>query len=229
MRNPNDSEANEPLRKLDPTFCEMAVRMGGTSWGIEALSQREKALLCLLADICDHNLGLAFEMHFSMARANDVPLMAIKEVIFHAAPEAGYTNALPALVRFKELCKAHHLEEDIEEPAAQKSAVGSIPAEDLKRLDPRFEEAWRTGVTQQWLRPNLTLQERAILSIAAAVSNQTLGSPFKHFVAVALRQGVSTARSGAAISFMSEFGFGKAWQGLEALRSILPNERHQAA
>ncbi|MBV8523950.1 MAG: hypothetical protein JOY71_17815, partial [Acetobacteraceae bacterium] len=163
MRNPSDSEANEPLRKLDPTFCEMAVQMGGKSWGIEALSQREKALLCLLADICDHNFGLPFEMHFSMALANDVPLMAIKEVIFHAAPEAGYTNALTALVRFKELCKARHLAETADDPAAHTPAVDRVPVEALRQLDPRFEEAWRTGVTQQWIRPNLTLQERAIL------------------------------------------------------------------
>jgi len=44
------------------------------------------------------------------------------------------------------------------------------------------------AVLQQWERPQLTPKERAILSMAATVANQTLGAPFKYFVHVATRR-----------------------------------------
>jgi hypothetical protein len=79
MRKPSDPEASKGLFELDRTFAQMAVNMGEAVWGIETLSQREKALLCLMADICDHNVGQAFEMQIEMALANDVPLADIRE------------------------------------------------------------------------------------------------------------------------------------------------------
>ena len=177
MRKPSDPEANKGLFQLDPTFAEMAVSMGSDTWGIESLSQREKSLLCLIADICDHNLELAFEMHIEMAVANDVPLRAIREVIFEAAPHAGYSNALQALIRFKQVVKAKNYGE-VEGAGTANEDVNDDPSVSiLERLDalaPGFGKTWTVAVGQQWKRPNLSVKERTLLSVAADVINQTL-------------------------------------------------------
>lgn len=135
-----------------------------------------------MADICDHNVGLAFEMHIDMALANDVPLVDIREVIFHAAPEAGYTNALQALVRFKEVVKEKQLQEFKDDEAATGGGIPNDPKlhERLESLAHGFGETWAVAVEQQWQRCHLSIKERALLSIAADVSNQTLGEPFAY-------------------------------------------------
>jgi alkylhydroperoxidase/carboxymuconolactone decarboxylase family protein YurZ len=94
--NPNRSTIHDLLADGLQMLCQciafldkkVAVRMGETSWGIDALSQREKSLLSLMMDMCRRDFGSAFEMHVNMAVANDVSSIAIKEVIYHATTEA---------------------------------------------------------------------------------------------------------------------------------------------
>ncbi len=223
MRKPSDREANEGIFRLDPEYGQMAVRMGEAVWGIKALSQREKALLCLMMDICDHNLGLAFQMHVEMALANSVPLSAIKEVIFQAALEAGYTNALQALVRFHEI-RAELKDASVDaivNDGATDFGVDEPGGARMEALDPAFAALWRTRMAEQWSRPHLSHKERAYLSLAADVSNQTLGTPFGYHVRTALQHGAAPEDVRAIVRFIAEFGFSKAWQALEALRPIL--------
>ena len=224
MRKPADKAANKGLFQLDPTFGDMAVKMGSATWGIDTLSQREKALLCLMADVCDHNLGLAFEMHIEMALANDVPLRDIREVIFHAAPEAGYSNALQALIRFKQVAKERNYgkEEDDGKEDHDLSNRASDPGlnNKLDALAEGFSETWSVAVGQQWERPNLSMRERALLAIAADVINQTLGEPFSYRVRTARASGVSRVQIQDTIRFLAEFGASKAWQALSQLNHV---------
>ena len=227
MRKPSDRAANEGVFRLDPEYGQMAVRMGEAVWSIKALSQREKALLCLIMDICDHNLGLAFQMHVEMALANSVPLSAIKEVIFHAALEAGYTNVLQALVRFHEI-RAGLKDVSVDAIVNDEAADFKVDRSDQARmdgLDPAFAELWRARMAEQWSRPHLSKKERAYLSLAADVSNQTLGTPFAYHVRTALRYGGTAEEVRAVIRFIAEFGFSKAWQALQALRPTLNEDR----
>jgi 4-carboxymuconolactone decarboxylase len=221
MRKPSDPEASRGLFELDRTFGQMAVNMGEAVWSIGTLSQREKALLCLMADICDHNFGLAFEMHMEMALANDVPLVDIREVIFHAAPETGYTNVLQALIRFKEVInqKQQQLEDVGPEPDHAVPRDSSL-GERLDDLAPGFGATWATGVEQQWKRPHLSIKERALLSIAADVLNHTLGEPFAYRVRQALSHEVPIDHIRDTIRFVAEFSFTKAWEALERLSRL---------
>jgi alkylhydroperoxidase/carboxymuconolactone decarboxylase family protein YurZ len=221
MRKPSDKEAHAPLQQLDPTFCQMALKMGGVSWDIQELSQREKSLLCLISDICAGNFGLAFEMHVNMALANEVPTTAIKEAIYHSAPDAGYAMALQAIVRFKEIGEKINKPEVDDNQTASDQDSGQVLSKLPSHLDARFENAWKNGVGQQWTRPQLRPQERAILSIAAMVANQTFGEPFEYFVRTALQHGVTEDRLRAVICFLSEFSFPKSWLALNALRPTL--------
>jgi hypothetical protein len=116
-----------------------------------------------MMDICNHDIGLAFEMHIKMALANEVPRAAIKEVIFfHSATEAGYPSALAALVRFKEISNTLKLNDTEEsEPQVQQAETQLNSPEES--LDPRLDKVWKAGVMQQWSRPTLTEQERTAL------------------------------------------------------------------
>jgi alkylhydroperoxidase/carboxymuconolactone decarboxylase family protein YurZ len=223
MRKPSDPAANQGLFKLDSTFAHMAIKMGEATWGIQSLSQREKALLCLTADVCDHNVGLAFEMHIEMALANDVPLVDIREVIFHAAPEAGYTNSLQALIRFKQVVKEkQQTDPDLAEHGEWRDDRVSVAAirNRLDDLASGFGDTWTAAVVQQWRRPNLSTRERCLLSIGADVMNHTLGNPFAHHVNLALSHGVTREHILDAVRFMTEFGANKAWEAMDRLKEL---------
>lgn len=221
MLKPSDPEANRGLFQLDPEFGQMAVNMGSATWGIEALSRREKALLCLTADICDRNTGLAFEMHIAMALANDVPLADIREVILHAAPEAGYSNALQALIRFKQIAKEKgYGEVEVENEEPNETVQDSTVKDRLDSLASGFAQTWCVAVGQQWQRPQLNIRERCLLSICSHVIEQTLGEPFAYRVRLAISRGISHEEIQAAIHFLSEFGASKAWEALVRLQTV---------
>jgi hypothetical protein len=76
------------------------------------------------------------------------------------------------------------------------------------------------GVDLQWTRSHLSIGERALLSIAADVSNQTLDGPFAYHVRVALSHGVSNELIRDTIRFIAEFGMTKSWQALERLNGL---------
>src|ERR1035438_6392246 len=116
MRMPSDKVANAPVFTIDPTFGEMAVQMGEATWSIPELSQREKVLVCIAADVCTRDIELPLEIHVHMAAANQVPMDDVREAILQSAIEAGHTAALLALKKFKELCKKPNLGAGNNEP-----------------------------------------------------------------------------------------------------------------
>ena len=61
MRVPSDKEANKPVFDIDPEFGKMALAMGQVTWSIELLNQREKSFICLMYDICIHDLDWRFK------------------------------------------------------------------------------------------------------------------------------------------------------------------------
>jgi alkylhydroperoxidase/carboxymuconolactone decarboxylase family protein YurZ len=73
MRMPSDKQANAPVFEIDPVFGEIAVAMGQATWTIRELTNREKSLACLAADVYLRDLELPFRMHVEMALANGVP------------------------------------------------------------------------------------------------------------------------------------------------------------
>src|ERR1017187_10767962 len=92
MLRPSDKEANARVFTIDPTFGEMALQMGEATWSIPELSQREKVLVCIAADVCTRDIELPLEMHVQMAAANQVLMDDVREAILQSAIEAGHTE-----------------------------------------------------------------------------------------------------------------------------------------
>ena len=217
MRMPSDKAANAPVFEIDPAFGQMAVSMGQATWSIPELSQREKSLACISADVCVRDLGLPFEMHIQMALANDVPLSDVREAILHSAIEAGHTGTLVALSRFKEICakigKSIPTDETIPDGAHRFDYFAESAS-----IDSHFVHQWQSIMAEHWSRPGLNLKERAYISLAGNVLAGVLGTPFAHHVQLARAQGATNAQLGALFRFLSEYGFSKSWAAIEALR-----------
>ena len=216
MRMPSDKEANAPVFAIDPTFGEMAVQMGEATWSIPELSQREKVLICIAADVCARDIELPLEMHVQMAAANQVPMDDVREAILQSAIEAGHTAALLALKTFKELCKKIGLDgvaNDEQIPASLSFDYFS----NGELVDQGLTIMWKPIMEKHWSRPGLTLKERAYISLTGNVLQGVLGEPFQHNVTIARDHGASVDQVKALCRFLSEFGYSRAVSALAAL------------
>lgn len=220
MRMPSDKEANKPVFDIDPEFGAMAVAMGQATWSIPNLSLREKALICLMYDICMHDFGLPFEMHIEMALANEVPLADLHQAIVFSAADAGHSTTLGALVKFKEICGKLNLDFPTGRAEAVSSRVDYFGGLPPTEIDKDLAQMWCAPMARFWSCSGLSAKERAYLCLAANVAHQTLGVSFEHHVHLARANGADDAALTALMRFLSEFGFSKAWSATSALAKI---------
>ncbi len=216
----DDPGANRPVVWIDPDFAEAALRFASPSWELPELTDRQRSFLCIAADLCRGRLGLPFAMHVNMALKSGAKPAELKEVILHAAPDAGFTSALSAMLRLKLLTWRRGLRER-RRGAAQTAAAGAAP--DILALlppttDPALAEQFRRAILPIWLRPGLELEDRVLVTIACDVTQGTLGEPFSFHLAIADVAGVPRARLEQTVQFVSEYAFGRSWQGLLAMR-----------
>jgi 4-carboxymuconolactone decarboxylase len=210
MRMPSDEEANAPVFTIDPTYGEMAVQMGEATWSIPELSQREKVLVCIAADVCTRDVELPLEMHVQMAAANQVPMDDVREAILQSAIEAGHTAALLALKKFKELCKKLNLDG----VGNNQQIPGSLSFDyfsNSQLVDQGLTVMWKPTMEKHWSRPGLTLKERAYISLTGNVLHGVLGEPFQHNVTIARDHDASMDQVKALCRFLSEFGYSRAF------------------
>jgi alkylhydroperoxidase/carboxymuconolactone decarboxylase family protein YurZ len=220
MRMPSDKAANAPVFEVDPNFGEMAVAMGQATWSILELSQREKALACIAADICVRDLGLPFEMHVRMALANDVPLSHVREAILQSAIEAGHTGALVALTRFKEVCG--EIGESVPPNGSGPDGNHSFDYfAEAERIDGDLLQQWRAIMPAHWSQPGLDVKERIYISLTGNVLEGVLGAPFAHHVRLARAHGATDAQIRALFRFLSEYGFSRSWAAIDALAALV--------
>jgi alkylhydroperoxidase/carboxymuconolactone decarboxylase family protein YurZ len=215
MRMPSDKEANAPVFTIDPTFGEMAVQMGEATWSIPELSQREKVLICIAADVCTRDVELPLEMHVQMAAANQVPMDDVREAILQSAIEAGHTAALLALKKFKELCKKLNLD-----GVGNTEIPGSLSFDyfsNSRLVDQGLTVMWKPIMEKHWSRPGLTLKERAYISLTGNILQGVLGEPFQHNVTIARDHDAGVDQIKALCRFLSEFGYSRAVSALAAL------------
>lgn len=218
MRMPSDKEANAPVFAIDPTFGEMAVQMGEATWSIPELSQREKVLVCIAADVCTRDIELPLEMHVQMAAANQVLMDDVREAILQSAIEAGHTAALLALKKFKELCKKPNLGVGNNEPIPGSLSFDYFSNSQL--VDQGLTVMWKPIMEKHWSRPGLTLKERAYISLTGNVLHGVLGEPFQHNVTIARDHDASVDQIKALCRFLSEFGYSRAVSALAALSAL---------
>lgn len=213
----DDPKANRPVFLVDRDFGEAALRFANPSWEMPELSDKQRSFLCMAADMCRGWLGLPFMMHAKMALKSGAKRSELKEVILHAAPDAGFTIALSAMLRLKLLTWWRGLRERGQAPAAS----GEMPADIMSLLppgtDPAVAEQFRLGVLPIWQRGGLAFEDRVLVTLACDVTQRTLGAPFAFHLAIAEAADVPKATLQKAVMFVAEYAFGKSWEALAAM------------
>ncbi|WP_214416484.1 carboxymuconolactone decarboxylase family protein [Sphaerisporangium fuscum] len=218
---------------LDPVFAQMAVATVEHAWALPQLSDREKVLLAVTADVCQQSLGLPFEIHVRGGMARGVSTADIRALLRLISYDSGYHAALAALERLAEIEAADGLPRPDAEPLAPElllTGPGAAPTPlpepvraHLLALDPHFTEWFelqsrmRTGYGPG----TLSVRERAFVTMSIDVHYQTLDETFRIHTGRALGAGASHDDVRAVLRFNAQFGATRAWQAWKALNAHL--------
>jgi alkylhydroperoxidase/carboxymuconolactone decarboxylase family protein YurZ len=215
--------SQDAVAALDPDFGQMAVHIGRHAWGLPDLTMREKTFVFVAADLCNHNIQFPLQAHVMMGMSNGVAIDDVREAVRHLAPYVGYPTAAETMMRLIEIEKAAGVEREpggtpTEAPSAE------IPADVLdgvRPLDADFAGFLEHQFAERWARPNLTVRERALCTIAADVMNGTLEDSFRLHVDQALANGAGEEQVRAVLLLVSEYGIAKSWRAYAALDAHL--------
>ncbi len=207
------------VESIDADFAKMAVEVGQHAWGITALTMREKAFVFVAADLCARSLGFALQTHVSMARSQGVPLSALREAVRHLAPYVGYPTAAEALMA---LARLEDDKDNTESPTAGEPVdLSTTVLGQLELLDNDFGSFYHQQFVDRWARPELSIRERALTTLATDVLNQTLDDSFALHLDIALSHGAEIEQIRAVLLLVAEFGITKSWRAYRALRDTL--------
>jgi len=211
----------DALAALDPVFARDAAGVGQNLWGLTGLTMREKAFVCLTADLCHPHLGTPLAMHVQMALANDVEPEAIRELYRHLAPYVGYPILVSAFQRLTELGLPPA--QDVE-PVAPVPLTGALArlVDDLRDVDSGLAAFTADQLAQRWARPHLNARERALACLVVDVFNQTLGESLRVHAALARSAGATDDTLRDLLRGMAEFGLPRAWAAARALERACP-------
>lgn len=210
------------MTALDPVFDQMLAATTDHVGSIPELTDREKTFLCVVADICQSTLGVAFETH---VRAGGASTSDIRALLRFIAYDSGYHAAATGLERLTEIESADGITPDDVEPLpADLLTTGPSPLptevrDRLDQLDPPFTEYFdlqsrmRTGHGPD----TLTERERGFASLSVDVHYQTLAETFRIHVGRALRGGASDEDVRAVLRFNAQFGVTRVWHAWAAL------------
>jgi alkylhydroperoxidase/carboxymuconolactone decarboxylase family protein YurZ len=211
------------VKELDSVFAEMHA---ATNDGIPELTNREKILLLLTADVCQQTLGQPFEEHVLAGLDNSLTADDLRELLRFIAYDSGYPAAASALARLVEIESMH----DLPSPTGQGHDVDAqgtsspIPApvrQAVRALDPGFADYMDLQSRMRAGMRLLTVRERAFATITVDVLYQTLAESFEVHVGRALRAGATTDEVKAVVRFSAQFGMTKAWRGMRVLNGLL--------
>jgi alkylhydroperoxidase/carboxymuconolactone decarboxylase family protein YurZ len=217
------------VAELDPVFAQM---LGATATHVRAdpgLTDREKTFLCIVADVCQPSLGIAFEAHVRGGLAAGITTADVRALLRFISYDCGYHAALAGLERLVEFEAATGLprpESDplpgdvlLTGPGASPSPLPAAVRAQLDELDPHFAEHVNL---QSRMRSGsgpgtLSERERAFASMSIDVHYQTLGETFEAHIGRARRAGATEEDLRAALRFLAQFGITRAWQAWKAL------------
>jgi alkylhydroperoxidase/carboxymuconolactone decarboxylase family protein YurZ len=206
----------DALTALDPVFARFAVGAGHNLWGLTHLTTREKAFVCLTADLCHPHLDLPLAMHVQMALSNGVDAESIRELYRHLAPYVGYPILVPAFQRLAELGLPEAEDTEQVEPVPLTGALART-VHDLEAVDPGLAAFTEDQLAQRWARPHLSVRERAIACLVVDAFYQTLGESLRLHAAVARAAGATEETFRDLIRGLAEFGLARAWATAAAL------------
>ena len=206
---------------LDPLFTEMAAASELTE-----LPARERALLNVVADVCQQTLGQPFEEHVLAGHKVGISADDFRELLRFIAYDSGYPAATQALQRLVEVEQAHGLPDPTGQghdldltgtaspiPASTRQAVRTLDAGFADYMD--LQSRMRAGMHL------ITVRERAFATITVDVLYQTLAESFEVHVSRALRTGATPEEVRAVVRFAARFGMTKAWRAMRVLDGLL--------
>jgi alkylhydroperoxidase/carboxymuconolactone decarboxylase family protein YurZ len=218
---------DDQVKALDPVFAEMSAATDRMLWDeIPELTSREKALLCLTADVCMQTLGLPFERHVAMALDHGITADDLRELLRFVAYDSGYPAALTALARLTELereqglpggtgqgheVNANGTGSPIPEPMRQVVRTLDVPFAGYMDLQSRMRAGMRL----------LSERERAFITMTVDVLYQTLEESFRAHTGRALSAGATPEEVRAVVRFSARFGMTRTWRALIVLDGLL--------
>jgi alkylhydroperoxidase/carboxymuconolactone decarboxylase family protein YurZ len=224
----------DAVTALDPMFGQMYAATTAHAWAIPQLTDREKTFLCLVADVCQSNLGQAFELHVRTGLAHCVSTADIRALLRFVSYDSGYQAALDALARLAEIEPEASLPETAllaEEltttgPGAAPSPLPEPVRAQLRDLDPNFAEYF--DLQSRMRTPagpgTLSVRERAFTTMSIDVHYQTLDETFRIHTSRALGAGASHDDVRAVLRFIAQFGATRTWRAWIALNAHLGTE-----
>jgi|GEM_PF-3244484 len=223
--------AEPDIAALDPMFAQMGASTARHANAVSGLSDREKALLRLTADVCAQALGLPFEFHLRIALRLGVTTADVRALLRLIAYDSGYHTALAAFDRLASLETALDLPRpDIAElpselltsgPDAPPSPLPAPARAILADLDPYFLDYF--DLQSRMRTPSgpdtLAVRERAFATMSIDIHYQTLGDTFRIHTQRALGAGASVNDIRDVLRFNAQFGATRVWQAWKAFHS----------
>jgi alkylhydroperoxidase/carboxymuconolactone decarboxylase family protein YurZ len=223
----------DAVTALDPMYGQMYAATTAHAWAIPQLTDREKTFLCVVADVCQANLGSAFELHVRTGLAHGVSAADIRVLLRFVSYDSGYQAALDALGRLAEIEPAGSLPQSAllaEELTTTGAGAAPSPLPEpvraqLRELDPHFAEYF--DLQSRMRTPSgpgtLSIRERAFTTMSVDVHYQTLDETFRIHTSRALGAGVSHDDVRAVLRFIAQFGATRVWRAWTALNAHLAN------
>jgi alkylhydroperoxidase/carboxymuconolactone decarboxylase family protein YurZ len=219
------------VQELDPVFAEMAAASLQQIWDGPELTPRERILLSLVADVCEHGLGLSFELHVRVALDLGLDADDLRELLRFIAYDSGYPAALAALERLTEMEREHGLPG----PTGQGHQVNAdgtgspVPAAmraEVRALDPVFADYMDLQSRMRADMTRISVRERAFAAMTVDVLYQTLEESFRAHVGRALGAGATPDEVRAAVRANAASGTTRTWRALNVLDALL-SEREE--
>jgi alkylhydroperoxidase/carboxymuconolactone decarboxylase family protein YurZ len=215
---------------MDKVFGQMALATREHVWAIPELSDREKVLLSVVADVCQGSLGAPFDLHVRIGVARGVSTVDIRALLRFISYDCGYHAALAAFERLASIELALGVSAPDAEPLPAElvstgpdAAPSPLPAAvraQLADLDPHFAEHFDLQ-SRMRSQGTLSVREKAFATMSIDVHYQTLEESFQIHVDRALGAGASVEDVRAVLRFNGVFGMIRAWRAWKALNAHL--------
>ncbi|WP_019926811.1 carboxymuconolactone decarboxylase family protein [Nocardia sp. BMG111209] len=213
---------------LDAMFAQMAVATARHADELSGLTDREKVLLRLTADVCAQALGHPFELHLRTGLKQGVTTADIRALLRLISYDSGYHTASAAFDRLAELETTLGLPHpDTGELPAELLTSGPdappTPLPDpvrttLAQLDPHFLDYF--DLQSRMRTPTgpgtLTVRERAFATMSIDIHYQTLGDTFRIHTQRALGAGATIDNVRDVLRFNAQIGATRVWQAWKA-------------
>jgi 4-carboxymuconolactone decarboxylase len=186
-------------------------RLLGDVWKRSDLAPRDRSIVTLAALIA-RNQTIEMPFHFNLALDNGVKPREISEIITHLAFYSGWGNAMSAVSFARDVFAARHIGVD-QLPAVSVSLLPLNDAAEEQRSRAVEEQfgSFFPGVAQYttdvlfrdlWLRPDLALRDRSLVTISALIANGQTAQLAPHLNR-AMDNGLTQAEAAEAITHLA--------------------------